>query len=963
MFMVTAQPPSKPNIQNVSLWIRTRLSIPIMGLILVLSSYETWAQAQVFAQVPIPVGVATDADGSVFVTHDGTPPVLSKFDPGANFLGASALGTFQGRIAPLSNGNMLHLDFNGTLSVFDPAGNRQDLLNFKQANFPVDISSVYDMATGRFSNLGGIVLPQAPGTVYGDIAVLETSNSIELYVTGASVQTFFFVMQVTIQGNSASGKVVVSTSATTAPENTQPRGVAVNDNGIVLTTLPVVPTGSVAGFDVLVAFQHGFGSNNPPQYIDDTDVTSLGMTTDSDGNFYIATGSVGTSLAGTLGSGAVVVVSADLRQYLGVFPFAPDTFTLMSSEDVAVSPRGDRMYVTFSNRAIVATQAIDFPPPVQFPNLTFDPEETLISVNGSEIEVTVRALNTGPGDAPRVVVDFFLLPFDGDPNKVAFLGQESRGRLNSGNGANLFFSTDLNSLNLSLPQGEYFLAFSLDNSNEIQETNEEDNIGDFSNIPIQWPISQVLPNLTFVGDQSSLQINNNQINANVRVINNGDEEANNAQVIFVLIPNVPNPDNLFPIGLVEGINLGPGRSTNAQLSVDVSTLGLDLTDPEYLVGFIIDPNGEIEEENEEDNVATFNSPIYQPTVSEGLPNLTFVGDQSSLRINNDQIDVSVRVVNDGDGEANNAQVIFVLLPNVPNPDNLFPIGLVEGISLGPGRSTDAELSVDVSTLGLNLTDEEYLVSFVIDPDREIEEENEEDNVATFNSPLYIPEEDSDSELPNLTLVSNQSSVEVDGNIITYSLRIANEGTVESSPFAISYFLEKSQTLSLTKFRISRETISNVLPGQTVDVIHRVDLDTVRGVAIPEDIYITGVELDPSGSIQESRENDNVERWIQVEIEVGNASSITSTKERLTETITIYPNPTSGDISLLAESPFTQEDKIRLIDLQGREVFSHAFAFTAGTKVSLQLPSLVNGVYGLLIEKNAKVKMTQIIISN
>jgi hypothetical protein len=214
----------------------------------------------------------------------------------------------------------------------------------------VDTSSIYDIATGLTGNMNGTVVPSAAQTQYGDMAVYKRSDGTDYFFTGLSVGAVPFVMRLRTytNGTPSTLKVILSTSDLNLPasDNGLPRGIAVNSQGMVLTTLPYEPLlGNLLGlpsYDVPVSFADAFpeGQGTAPSILTDTsgnpiDVSSRGMTADAAGNFYVATGSIGTSLAGTQGSGAIVELSPALDHYQ-IHLLGSDA--VIDSQDVAVSP-------------------------------------------------------------------------------------------------------------------------------------------------------------------------------------------------------------------------------------------------------------------------------------------------------------------------------------------------------------------------------------------------------------------------------------------------------------------------------------------------------------------------------------------------------------------------------------------------------------------------------------------------
>src|SRR5581483_4813853 len=179
-------------------------------------------------------------------------------------------------------------------------------------------------------------------------------------------QVFPFVMQVHINSDGTFwARVLVSSSASTASLSNPPRGIAVNAQGTVATTLPI-NAGILGTVDRVVTFSMSFpetGQGLPAYRYPGSYVASQGMTADSSGNFYIATGELGASLPG-LGSysGCVLELSPDGDTLLNLFLFGG---VLVNSMDVALSPAEDRLYV-----AVFSDSAVYYFPVLNPPRLT-----------------------------------------------------------------------------------------------------------------------------------------------------------------------------------------------------------------------------------------------------------------------------------------------------------------------------------------------------------------------------------------------------------------------------------------------------------------------------------------------------------------------------------------------------------------------------------------------------------------
>ena len=319
------------------------------------------AQFRTFTSVFIPAGVATDASGNVFVSHDnGTATFVTKFSASGTPLRSVQIGGFLdvgaiGAIAQVpSTGVLLHLLTNGVLIALNPADLSGNALLDLRA-LPVSTNAIYDVFSGTVSSFGGVIQPRF--ATFGDLAVYETSTYTDLFVTGMSqAQAFPFVMRVRIRNGAVeSARVLLSSNAETVTAGRQkprvPRGIAVNRAGRVLTTLPFafVSPASPQPFDVMVAFSASFDPSDGVQASERpvlplgnrVDLYSRGMTTDAAGNFFVGTAEVGTAALGRPGEGVLVVLPPTADRVRGAVGLNQPLTAFL---DVTVSPDGRRIY-------------------------------------------------------------------------------------------------------------------------------------------------------------------------------------------------------------------------------------------------------------------------------------------------------------------------------------------------------------------------------------------------------------------------------------------------------------------------------------------------------------------------------------------------------------------------------------------------------------------------------------------
>ena len=252
-------------------------------------------------------GVTFDTSGDIFVRYDSTNEYSgqqqSVAEVGANgYLisadvfgtnGSSALSwhlTTIGSSASLPNidstGDILELQPNGQLFVFDPVGGGSSQYD-DLANDSANASKVYDVQTGTSVNLSNQI--SLEGATYGDFGIYNNS-----LVVSAESNNWDFVMRVTYGSTGGTATVLVA-SPTSDGLAASPEGVAVDSEGTVLTTLPYVPAGSSTAIHVPVGFNLFFDTGTGPTPYTPMlglstmpNIDSSGITVDSQNNFILA---------------------------------------------------------------------------------------------------------------------------------------------------------------------------------------------------------------------------------------------------------------------------------------------------------------------------------------------------------------------------------------------------------------------------------------------------------------------------------------------------------------------------------------------------------------------------------------------------------------------------------------------------------------------------------------------------
>lgn len=383
----------------------------ILGVIFIFLLSNAPVQAQegqtAFTEVTdaleMPDGVATDTQGNLYVHFETTRTTeVAQLSPSGVFLDQERFGNglfdrtrFLGSrldLDPdLSLNTVAMVTSDGEFIQITPTGSgfRAEPRSAIQPN-EVITDNVYDIHLGRTVPFG----LSDQDLNYGDIALFRSDafpNEIEVYVTGSAQNTAEsfqmprrpFVMRVVVdsQFGILSAEIVTTSSAETFVAEDATRGIAVNWQGSVLTTLPIRPPDALSDsetIDVAVMFPTAAVLSlatpstlaEPVLLFDFLDLPSQGMTTDTAGNFYVATNDVGSSACEPDRSGALIVIPVDAQTGVPLiqvddattvtpapsgainqptcFAIAPRTDIPVNSRDVAVSPVDHSVYVTLN---------------------------------------------------------------------------------------------------------------------------------------------------------------------------------------------------------------------------------------------------------------------------------------------------------------------------------------------------------------------------------------------------------------------------------------------------------------------------------------------------------------------------------------------------------------------------------------------------------------------------------------
>lgn len=313
-----------------------------------------------FAEVWLPNGMAFDSEGRMILAHNDEDfnTYLSQFSPDGEYNGSIQTGTLwnpvDGRMIFNENANEMLWLVNGlylyTLNPADLA--TQYLLNIQELN--IQTNAVYEVVSGEIQDFDYVL--HLNSCIYGDLTIFENGNELQLFVTGYDQTSFLgFVLRIRTDANYTvnEARVIAASRVPSGfsgpPEH--PRGIAVNFEGTVLTTLPKVNE-SFFTFPADFEPQNGIEPGKEPRLFFEsvkTCVNSQAMTCDPKGNFYVITDSYGAMLPSeffpevVVTSGVLIVLPKSLDQVTEVL--YPDK-VMSGFDDVAIHPLNGHIFIS-----------------------------------------------------------------------------------------------------------------------------------------------------------------------------------------------------------------------------------------------------------------------------------------------------------------------------------------------------------------------------------------------------------------------------------------------------------------------------------------------------------------------------------------------------------------------------------------------------------------------------------------
>ena len=303
------------------------------------------------------------------------------------------------------------------------------------------------------------------------------------------------------------------------------------------------------------------------------------------------------------------------------------------------------------------------------------------------------------------------------------------------------------------------------------------------------------------------------------------------------------PQSIDILGIEEGLNTDTVNTRDVHLTIDPRSEDTLLTPGTYELRIYVDKNGEIAERNERNNQLVT---AFSVRGSELRP-VSLEMAAGKVR-QGDSITVSSLVENTGDRPVDFFTVSYYI-------DDVRFDTFYYASTAGQGLDEDEHARAQGVLNTEDLPAGEYLLRVVVDPDNDIPEFDESDNV--MSAPLLIePPIKRLAELHPIELRIHPTSPVPLGIPMTVSADISNAGSIQAGPFEIVYMLWRNDPLDTYPVAEQRISLDGLDRGASAR-LPEVSFDTF---GIAEGDYCLEMTVDPAPRIDTSANGGVVEEF-------------------------------------------------------------------------------------------------------
>lgn len=397
-------------------------------------------------------------------------------------------------------------------------------------------------------------------------------------------------------------------------------------------------------------------------------------------------------------------------------------------------------------------------------------------------------------------------------------------------------------LSASLPAGTYFVGGIADDQNQVDESDEGNNIL-LAGTPIVITAAPK-PDLVVTSVSAPPSAAAGEIvtmSAGIR--NAGNAPSGGYRVSFYLSGNTTISTLDLRLASCDMSALTAGGTATCSGPVNIPA---SVAPGVYYVGVVADDTGQVEESDESNNFLRAAGTI---TITGALkPDLTLTGVSGPASgVINANITVSAGIRNQGASASGAYRVSFFLSTIATITPASVRLGSCTMVALAAGASTTCSGPLQVPA---SVAPGTYRLGAAVDDLNQVDEANENNNVLFSDSAITILAP-ARADL-TVTAISAPASGVLGGNInVTATVR--NFGNAPSGAYRLSFYLSTNSTITTFDFRIGSCNMSSLAAGSSTTCSGPLTLPLSLGPGF----YYLGVIADDLGQVDESDEFNNV----------------------------------------------------------------------------------------------------------
>ena len=480
----------------------------------------------------------------------------------------------------------------------------------------------------------------------------------------------------------------------------------------------------------------------------------------------------------------------------------------------------------------VAFRAINILPKDSQPDLTIDNLSVPSSGSaGSRFSLSYKINNLGKNTAGFNYTRFYLSKDKTFGTDDTYIGLDYVRSLGAGSSRTESFST---TLRRTLAAGDYYLIAKADDTNRVKESDETNNITVTSST---IKITGAQPDLRVTSQYApSSAYGGSSISVRSWVRNDGSGTAGSSTLKYYLSDDTKFDANDTLLGSDAVGSLSARRSSYFS---ETLKLGDNVSGQKYIL-FVADADKEVDESNEDNNVASRAINIVAPA-DLTIDNLSVLSSGSA----GSRFSLSYKINNLGKNTAGFNYTRFYLSKDKTFGTDDTYIGLDYVRSLGAGSSRTESFS---TTLRRTLAAGDYYLIAKADDTNRVKESDETNNITVTSSTIKIT-----GAQPDLRVTSQYApSSAYGGSSISVRSWVRNDGSGTAGSSTLKYYLSDDTKFDANDTLLGSDAVGSLSARRSSYFSETLKLgDNVSGQK-----YILFV-ADADGKVAESNETNNV----------------------------------------------------------------------------------------------------------